>query len=223
MITLKQLEQVGISVIKHHNGLYFAEAAGRQTDCQPTREAAALAAIRYVIGDLQMADDIEREERHERDADETAESLEFESAADEATPATTYQQRMIRCGKERCKKCSGGQGGHGPYWYAFRREGGKVKSVYLGKDLSPEAWAEHRRTVQFDDHYRDQRRAYYAIMTAKQYGKFISEGRITEKPDWQYITHDGRLYPVWIEQGHGLGMSIGIPEELYDIIAGDGE
>lgn len=40
----------------------------------------------------------------------------------------SYQAKYIKCGKEGCSKCP-----HGPYIYAFWREGGKIKSRYLGR------------------------------------------------------------------------------------------
>ncbi len=39
-----------------------------------------------------------------------------------------FYVKYVHCGKEKCRSCP-----HGPYLYATRREGGKVKSVYLGK------------------------------------------------------------------------------------------
>jgi len=42
----------------------------------------------------------------------------------------SYQLRYIRCGKG-CRTCTVGPG-HGPYWYGFRREGGRVRSKYFG-------------------------------------------------------------------------------------------
>lgn len=45
----------------------------------------------------------------------------------------TYRQEYVKCGKPTCTKCSDGPG-HGPYWYAYRREGGKLKKKYLGKN-----------------------------------------------------------------------------------------
>jgi hypothetical protein len=39
-----------------------------------------------------------------------------------------FYVKYVYCGKERCRSCP-----HGPYLYASRREGGKVKNVYLGK------------------------------------------------------------------------------------------
>ncbi|MGA7935349.1 MAG: DUF6788 family protein [Kovacikia sp.] len=46
-----------------------------------------------------------------------------------------YQLERVRCGKAGCK-CSGTNGElHGPYWYAYWRDGGKLKSRYVGKQL----------------------------------------------------------------------------------------
>ncbi len=46
----------------------------------------------------------------------------------------TYQLESVRCGKEGCH-CNEGQG-HGPYWYGYRKEGGRTTSKYIGKDLT---------------------------------------------------------------------------------------
>jgi hypothetical protein len=46
---------------------------------------------------------------------------------------TVYRQEQIRCGKSGCK-CMAGEL-HGPYWYSYCREGGKVRSHYIGKIL----------------------------------------------------------------------------------------
>lgn len=50
---------------------------------------------------------------------------------------TTYQLRMIDCGKDKCRKgCAGGKPSHGPYWYAVKwnPETGRAKTQYLGKN-----------------------------------------------------------------------------------------
>ena len=48
--------------------------------------------------------------------------------------AVSYVQKLVRCSKERCKKCSTPGGGHGPYWYkVYRTADGKVKSSYIGR------------------------------------------------------------------------------------------
>lgn len=44
-----------------------------------------------------------------------------------------YQLELVRCGKAGCK-CAGIDGElHGPYWYAYWREDGRLKSRYVGK------------------------------------------------------------------------------------------
>jgi hypothetical protein len=42
----------------------------------------------------------------------------------------TYRQERVRCGRKGCTRCP-----HGPYWYAYWREAGRVRSRYIGKDL----------------------------------------------------------------------------------------
>ena len=39
----------------------------------------------------------------------------------------TYRREEVRCGKANCTRCP-----HGPYWYAYWREDGKLRSRYLG-------------------------------------------------------------------------------------------
>lgn len=46
---------------------------------------------------------------------------------------TTYRLEKIKCGKQGCK-CADGEL-HGPYWYSYRKESGKLKSRYVGKNL----------------------------------------------------------------------------------------
>src|SRR5258705_10320766 len=52
----------------------------------------------------------------------------------------TYQLQFRKCGKPSCGTCKRGSG-HGPYWYAYWREGSKLRSGYVGKiqpaDISP--------------------------------------------------------------------------------------
>lgn len=48
-----------------------------------------------------------------------------------------YQLERVRCGKVGCK-CAGENGQlHGPYWYAYWRDDGRLKSRYVGKQLRP--------------------------------------------------------------------------------------
>ena len=42
----------------------------------------------------------------------------------------SFRQEMVRCGKEGCTTCP-----HGPYWYAYWRESGRMRSRYIGKNL----------------------------------------------------------------------------------------
>jgi hypothetical protein len=56
--------------------------------------------------------------------------LEEPPSADEAG-TVTLRQEMVRCGKKGCTRCP-----HGPYWYAYWREGGRTRSRYVGKELS---------------------------------------------------------------------------------------
>lgn len=39
----------------------------------------------------------------------------------------TYRREEVRCGKANCTRCP-----HGPYWYAYWREEGRLRSRYLG-------------------------------------------------------------------------------------------
>ena len=38
-----------------------------------------------------------------------------------------YRRQSVRCGKRGCTRCP-----HGPYWYAYWREDGRLRSRYLG-------------------------------------------------------------------------------------------
>lgn len=42
----------------------------------------------------------------------------------------TFRQERVRCGRASCTRCP-----HGPYWYAYWREGGRLRSRYIGKRL----------------------------------------------------------------------------------------
>ena len=44
--------------------------------------------------------------------------------------SVSYRLESVACGKPGCTKCP-----HGPYWYAYWREGGRVRSRYIGKRL----------------------------------------------------------------------------------------
>jgi hypothetical protein len=44
----------------------------------------------------------------------------------------TYQLQYRKCGKPTCHTCRMGPG-HGPYWYAYWRDGARIRSTYIGK------------------------------------------------------------------------------------------
>ena len=43
----------------------------------------------------------------------------------------SYRLEPVNCGKPGCSRCP-----HGPYWYAYWREGGRVRSRYIGRKLT---------------------------------------------------------------------------------------
>jgi hypothetical protein len=45
----------------------------------------------------------------------------------------SYRLEPVNCGKPGCSRCP-----HGPYWYAYWREGGRVRSKYIGRQLTPD-------------------------------------------------------------------------------------
>jgi hypothetical protein len=58
----------------------------------------------------------------------------------------TYQLQYRKCGRPNCNACKTSQG-HGPYWYAYRRdENDKLRGRYIGRTLpqgaqvSPRQW-----------------------------------------------------------------------------------
>jgi hypothetical protein len=59
----------------------------------------------------------------------------------------TIRREKVKCGKPSCRTCP-----HGPYFYGYLREGGRMKSVYLGKNLSPELQAVYAERQQREPH-----------------------------------------------------------------------
>lgn len=47
--------------------------------------------------------------------------------------ARCYRLEKIKCGKKSCR-CARGEL-HGPYWYAYYRENGRMRCEYIGKNL----------------------------------------------------------------------------------------
>lgn len=58
-----------------------------------------------------------------------------EVVEERAAPRGTYRRELVRCGKERCKKCAEGPA-HGPYRYHYFRRDGRLTSRYVGKELT---------------------------------------------------------------------------------------
>ena len=70
-----------------------------------------------------------------RPAPTTASEVEVTTSAGPAFPKTAcYRHEYVRCGKAACTRCSAGAG-HGPYWYAYWRQDGRLRKRYLGKAL----------------------------------------------------------------------------------------
>lgn len=57
-----------------------------------------------------------------------------EGFGEDETGPVTYRLESVKCGKPGCTKCP-----HGPYWYAYYREDGKVRSRYIGPELPSDA------------------------------------------------------------------------------------
>jgi hypothetical protein len=77
-----------------------------------------------------LAADIEREEQppevkpvSDREIVETAQ-----------VGRITYQSELIKCGKANCR-CATQGSLHGPYWYGYRKDKGRLKSWYIGKEF----------------------------------------------------------------------------------------
>ena len=64
----------------------------------------------------------------------------------------TYQHQYRKCGKPSCSTCRTGQG-HGPYWYAYWREGSRLRSGYIGK-VHPDEESKSVLTAQFSEDLR---------------------------------------------------------------------
>jgi hypothetical protein len=58
-----------------------------------------------------------------------SEGPEFEKQ-ERSEPKVTYRRQTVKCGKRGCTRCP-----HGPYWYAYYREDGRLRSRYIGREL----------------------------------------------------------------------------------------
>jgi hypothetical protein len=53
-----------------------------------------------------------------------------QAGSDTPDRSVTFRQERVKCGKPGCRTCP-----HGPYWYAYWREQGRVRSRYIGRHL----------------------------------------------------------------------------------------
>ncbi|MBX5450597.1 DUF6788 family protein [Thermogemmatispora sp.] len=70
----------------------------------------------------------------------------------------TYQLQYRKCGKPTCSTCREGQG-HGPYWYAYWREGSRLRSGYVGKERPAGSSSPEQARKQRPGDQRDERQA----------------------------------------------------------------
>jgi hypothetical protein len=54
--------------------------------------------------------------------------------AEQQFGSLTFRYETVRCGKANCTRCP-----HGPYWYAYWKEGGRTRSRYVGRSLPQKA------------------------------------------------------------------------------------
>jgi DNA-binding SARP family transcriptional activator len=78
----------------------------------------------------------------------------------------TYSRQYRRCRKAACSRCCGDQPGHGPYWFAYWREAGRLHSRYVGKN-APSA-PEPISTVAIEDPSNESTR-----FTVRTLGTFV--------------------------------------------------
>ena len=54
--------------------------------------------------------------------------------AEQQFGSLTFRYETVRCGKPNCTRCP-----HGPYWYAYWKQGGRTRSRYVGRALPQKA------------------------------------------------------------------------------------
>ena len=59
-----------------------------------------------------------------------------ETPARGAQGKVSYRLEHVKCGKEGCTRCP-----HGPYWYAYWRDEGRLRSRYIGRHLPDDVQA----------------------------------------------------------------------------------
>src|SRR5512142_521711 len=75
------------------------------------------------------------EERLKRVVQERRSTLPHRAVtAEQQFGSLTFRYETVRCGKKNCTRCP-----HGPYWYAYWKEGGRTRSRYVGRVLPQKA------------------------------------------------------------------------------------
>lgn len=77
-----------------------------------------------------------------------------------------YRLEKTRCGKKGCR-CAGGEL-HGPYWYAYYRENGRMRCKYIGKNLPESARLEARARKVRKSAQSERRRAEKIVSQLKE-------------------------------------------------------
>jgi hypothetical protein len=57
--------------------------------------------------------------------------------------SATLQLELVKCGKPRCRACKAAPA-HGPYWYAYWKHEGRMRTKYIGKEL-PESFTAYEK------------------------------------------------------------------------------
>ena len=56
----------------------------------------------------------------------------------DAPDGMCFQLELVLCGNPRCLKCPAKGPCHGPYWYAYWKQGGRTRTAYIGRELDLE-------------------------------------------------------------------------------------
>jgi hypothetical protein len=142
----------------HLRGKKDPKSLGGSSSCQSNVTPSLAHSLTQTFRDLrQHAGELPKDYRaNERGADVASEDLgnpireparrelaerkpqEGRQAVEERPAHTgTLRLEMVKCGKERCKKCTKGPA-HVPYWCLYYRRNGKLTSRYIGKTDDPE-------------------------------------------------------------------------------------
>ena len=83
---------------------------------------------------------------------------------DDELPGVVLPQ-LVRCGKPTCR-CSSREDLHGPYFYRFHREGGRLRKTYVPKHLLEDVRAACRRRQLREREQRHRRAESQALLRA---------------------------------------------------------